>query len=85
MKLFAALLFPALVIAGFFIIQKSIYGWYFFPEHIGLIDADIIDFSAKFQSSMNIIFMGKNASVMDGALWLASFYAIRKKSTNGSY
>lgn len=79
-KIFSALLIPALIIICFFIIQKIHYGWFFFPEHIGLIDTNLNDFSARFQDALFVIFIGEKRQW----LWiiiaaLTVFYTIKKK------
>lgn len=82
--MFVALLIPGLIIVSFFIIQKLQYGWFFFPEHIGLIDTNLNDFSAKFQSMLFVIFIEEKRKW----LWMiigvsAVFYSIRKKKYTG--
>ncbi len=79
-KMFVALFFPGLIIVSFFIIQKLQYGWFFFPDHIKLIDLSLNDFSAKFQALLSVIFLEEKRKW----LWiiicvLAVFYSIRKK------
>ncbi len=79
-KMFTALLVPALVIASFFIVQKITYGWFFFPDHIGMIEVNLDYFSSKFQASLFVIFIEEKRKW----LWLAicaltTFYAVKKK------
>jgi uncharacterized membrane protein (UPF0136 family) len=80
-KMFVTLLIPALLIITFFIIQKCVYGWYFFPEHIGLIDTDGEKISARFQSMLLIIFTEEKRKWIWRILaLLALYYAFIKKA-----
>lgn len=81
MKMFLALLIPGLIIVSFYVYQKLHYGWFFFPEHIGLIDAKLNDFPAKFQAILFVIFIEENRQW----LWmmvvaLSVFYSIMKRN-----
>lgn len=48
-KLFIALFIPVLLLCAFFIYQKIKFGWFFFPEHMGLIEKspDIVLYKLK--------------------------------------
>ena len=83
-KTFIALGVSALVIMSFFIIQKLQYGWFFFPEHIGLLDYNLNDFSSRFQNALFVVFIGE----MRQWFWiilalLTVLYTIKKRDYRG--
>ena len=80
LKMFLALLFPGLIIVTFYVIQKAQYGWFFFPQHMGLIEAKLNVFLAKFQALLSVIIIDEKRKwlwMMMGAL--AAFCFIRKQ------
>jgi uncharacterized membrane protein (UPF0136 family) len=80
-KMFVALLIPAIMVASFFIIQKLHYGWFFFPDHMKLIDTSLNDFSAKFQGSLFVVFIEeKRKWVWMMICAIAVFYSIKKEN-----
>jgi len=79
-KMFFALLIPGLIIVSFYIIQKVKYGWFFFPDHIGLINTSLKDLVSKFQGALGMVFLEEKRKwlwIMIGAM--AIFYSFRKK------
>lgn len=79
-KMFLALLIPGLIIVTFYTIQKARYGWFFFPEHMNLIEAKLNVFLAKFQAFLSVLFLGEKRKwlwLLIGAL--ATYYFIRKR------
>ena len=46
---------PAVLTAAFFLLQKQLLGWYFYPEHTGLISFEWGTFFGKFQQSLSYL------------------------------
>jgi hypothetical protein len=81
-KMFVALLIPAIIITTFFFIQKLRYGWFFFPDHVGRIATDLNYLSARFQGTLFVVFIDENRKwlwMLMGAI--AIFYSIIKKES----
>ncbi len=57
-----------LCIAGFYLVQKKVNGWYLFPEHTGLIDYSWQMFNGKMRYCAEIIFQNQCRS------WLFLFF-----------
>lgn len=72
--------FPVLIASVHFFIQKIIYGWFFFPEHLGYISFSWNELSHKFIKyfSFLCIFDGRNALFFGGMLALIILIARRK-------
>jgi 4-amino-4-deoxy-L-arabinose transferase-like glycosyltransferase len=84
-KNYLIIIFPLLIASVHFIIQKKIYGWFFFPEHMNYISFKWAGFSDKFKSAFaySCIYYGRN-SLLFGGLFCAIVLMIRKKKDNVS-
>ncbi|CAN5885662.1 hypothetical protein BH11BAC7_BH11BAC7_07290 [soil metagenome] len=73
---------PILIAAVYFVIQKSMYGWLFFPEHLGYVSFKWNDFSHKFirYFSYLFIFDGRNALFFGGLTAIVIIIFRRKKA-----
>jgi hypothetical protein len=64
---------PIVPLILFILIQKHLYGWYLFPDHVGFISFDINDFWGKFMSryiTFTFLLQGRNL------LFFAMIFAI---------
>lgn len=63
---------PVLIASVHFILQKIIYGWFLFPEHLGYISFKWPDLSHKFQKYFSYLFIfdGRNAFFFGGLIAL---------------
>jgi len=57
---FVSVLFPGLLIAGFFLLQKKLNGWYLFPEHTGMISMEWGSFFGKIKGCLEIVYFWDN-------------------------
>lgn len=73
------LLIPILLVAVFFIAQKLIVGWYFFPEHISYLSLET--FILKTEKAWNYLFigMGRNMITLTGAVALIILLITKNK------
>lgn len=55
---------PMLVFIAFFCFQYSVYNWFFFPEHTGMIKTDITQLFREFIGCLQIIFIEQNRSYL---------------------
>ena len=69
---------PVILIAAFFLLQKKMHGWYFFPEHIDYLNNDSRSFANKLESFAAYLFIywGRNflTALLVVALSLHFFY-----------
>lgn len=73
------LFIPVILIMVFFIAQKSIVGWYFFPEHISYISIDVFFEKLENVSNYTFIGMGRNLITLSGILAFLVLIFLKKK------
>ncbi|MEO8588942.1 MAG: hypothetical protein ABI432_06225 [Flavobacteriales bacterium] len=67
---FVILASPLLLASSFFVFQKLEFGWYFFPEHLGLITWDLKDIIYKIKLAYGDVFESQ------GMLWLTYAFGL---------
>lgn len=83
-KIFIAIA-PTGIFIVFLLIQKNTYGWFFFPEHIGLMTFDIGEVLNKAERYFSYVFLYQGRNLLFfSTLFALLFQAIRnKKIENG--
>ncbi len=78
------LIIPLILISFFFVLQKQINGWYFFPEHVNYLTNDSRSFLNKFQSYSAYLFIYWGRNVLTSAIIvsLALYFYYRKYREN---
>jgi Dolichyl-phosphate-mannose-protein mannosyltransferase len=72
---------PSVLIAGFFVMQKSKYGWFFYPEHTGDINIDPGHTFYWLRKAIDIVFIDENEYWIYLALLVVCIVvAIRQKN-----
>ena len=77
---------PVIIASIHFFIQKSMYGWFFFPEHVGYISFNWAELSQKFVKYFSYLFIfdGRNALFFGGLIALVVMFIKRRKAENVS-
>ncbi|MFH0866412.1 MAG: glycosyltransferase family 39 protein, partial [Bacteroidota bacterium] len=79
------LLVPIILISLFFILQKKMNGWYFFPEHVNYLKNDSRNFSGKFESYSAYLFIYWGRNLLTSFIIISLFfYFYLKKSRNNT-
>lgn len=77
----ACLILPLAFIVLYFIVQKKMNGWYFFPEHINYLLHDSRTFSGKFESYCSYLFIYWGRNVLTASIIISLFiYFFKKKN-----
>jgi 4-amino-4-deoxy-L-arabinose transferase-like glycosyltransferase len=77
------LLVPIIFISIFFVIQKKMNGWYFFPEHVNYLENDSRSFANKFESYFAYVFIYWGRNMLSTLLIISLFfYFFLKKFRN---
>lgn len=79
----ATTVLPLLPIALYFLIQKSIFGWFFFPNHIDCIHLDTPHTLQQFQTILNYLFVAEHQYMIFALIAIVAIGAgIKYKSKN---
>ena len=81
-RLGLALIMPVLFVGLFFVYQRIKYGWFFFPEHMNLIEHDFAVLRHKFLSILKLVFAAEKRKWFWAGtvlLTLAGIYINRQK------
>jgi len=75
------LLLPLLVFAAFLILQRVQLGWFFYPEHTGLMNFDFLTIHDKFIQyfSFTFIYQGRNVLFFAGVLFAIILFLKNRK------
>jgi len=76
------LLLPIILTGAFYFIQKLILGWFFFPDHIGILDKDWNVINAKLEAISRFIFVEQGRKYFLLLFAIGTLFQLLKRSKN---